>query len=376
MPNSTQEIVTRADLQYNNAKLLANIKEWFKNNNVPIDIQSEVLRLLDEINNEVVGNNGAEKAQYALETRRQLFAILEEAGFDMSLISFRESIDFLKKEITGKGAFILDIYGERWTASSWAYQKAFLGKDPSTPVGVLLVTTTMTRLIGLQFTNATWGTYNFTVPNLGTNTGLISTEDIKTNIGNTREIVKYANPMLIWQWEEDNNIAHDDVVKFATLEEAQVYAEDRFTNDPTQVNKKVCFIIGEDTLSTYYWSTTTNLLTQRLATIPIVDGKQITGAPAAEICYRYGKTFHTEASDYKWHLPDGFEFMQMAINREAINECLNALGLSLLPISSAQIWTCLQNATTVAYYGSGTSLVSGNGKTSNYAVVPFAVISI
>ena len=76
MPNSTQEIVTRQDLNYNNAKIVDWVRRYVANNKEVIDVESEVLRLLDEINNEVVGANGVEKAQISLEARIALYGIL------------------------------------------------------------------------------------------------------------------------------------------------------------------------------------------------------------------------------------------------------------------------------------------------------------
>ena len=136
MPNSTQEIITRADLNYNNEKLVDWVRRYVANNKEVIDIESEVLRLLDETNNEVVGNNGVEKAEYTLEQRIALYGILTSYGYDMTNVSFEKSIDLIRKELAGRGAFILDEYGERWTASAWAYEVEMNGKNPATPIGI------------------------------------------------------------------------------------------------------------------------------------------------------------------------------------------------------------------------------------------------
>lgn len=374
MPNSTQEIVTRAVLEYNNAKMLKNIKEWFKNNNVPIDIQSEVLRLLDDINNEVVGSNGAEKAQYALEQRIALYGILTSYGYDMSNVSFEKSIDLIRKELAGRGAFILDEYGERWTASAWTYEVEMNGKNPATPIGILLVSNTITRLIGLHHTTKQWGTYNQTVPNLSTDTSVLGNNDVIAD-KNTREIIKFANPLLIWDWEESQLMAHDDVRWFETFDEANADATERYATEPTAIIQTDVYMVGTDrtALATYYWNGTK--LTQRLASVPLFDTQKITGAPAAEYCYLYGKAISVEASGFSWHLPDGREYLQMALHRDIINQCYVALGLPILP--TGNVWTCLQHSATGAYCGSGPSL-TGSYKTesNNYAVVPFAVISI
>jgi hypothetical protein len=113
---------------------------------------------------------------------------------------------------------------------------------------------------------------------------------------------------------------------------------------------------------------------QRLASVPLFDTQKITGAPAAEYCYLYGKGIIPEASGFSWHLPDGREYLQMALHRDIINQCYVALGLNILP--TGNVWTCLQTNATNAYYGSGASLASSNIKSGAYAVVPFAVISI
>lgn len=372
MPNSTQEIVTRADLQYNNAKLLANIKEWFKNNNVPIDIQSEVLRLLDEINNEVVGTNGAEKAQYALDQRIALYGILTSYGYDMTNVSFEKSIDLIRKELAGRGAFILDEYGERWTASSWAYQKEVLGKNPAKPIGILLVSNTITRLIGLSHTTRKWGTSGQNVPNLSTDTSLLGNDNVIAD-KNTREIIKFANPLLIWDWEEQQMIPHDDVRWFETFDDADVDATVRYSSEPTTIVQTDVYMVGTDraALTTYYWNGTK--LVQRLAAVPLIDTSKITGAPAAEYCYLYGKITATEAREFNWHLPDGREYLQMALNRDIINECFVALEMPILP--TGNVWTCLQDTATFVYYGSVPSLTSYH-KSYAYSVVPFANVSI
>lgn len=374
MPNSTQEIITRADLNYNNEKLVDWVRRYVANNKEVIDIESEVLRLLDEINNEVVGANGAEKAQYALEQRIALYGILTSYGYDMTNVSFEKSIDLIRKELAGRGAFILDEYGERWTASAWAYEVEMNGKNPATPIGILLVSNTITRLIGLHHTTKQWGTYTYsqTVPNLSTDTSVLGNDDVIAD-KNTREIIKFANPLLIWDWEESQLMAHDDVRWFETFDEANADATERYATEPTAIIQTDVYMVGTDrtALSTYYWNGTK--LTQRLASVPLFDTQKITGAPAAEYCYLYGKAISVEASGFSWHLPDGREYLQMALHRDIINQCYVALGLPILP--TGNVWTCLQDGATGAYFGSGTSLAT-NGKNVNFAVVPFAVISI
>jgi hypothetical protein len=373
MPNSTQEIITRADLNYNNEKLVDWVRRYVANNKEVIDIESEVLRLLDETNNEVIGNNGVEKAEYTLEQRIALYGILTSYGYNMTNVSFEKSIDLIRKELAGRGAFILDEYGERWTASAWAYEVEMNGKNPATPIGILLVSNTITRLIGLHYTTKQWGTYQHNVPNLSTDISVLGNNDVIAD-KNTREIIKFANPLLIWDWEESQLIPHDDVRWFDNLDEANADATERYATEPTAIVQTDVYMVGTDrtALATYYWNGTK--LTQRLASVPLFDTQKIMGAPAAEYCYLYGKAISVEASGFSWHLPDGREYLQMALHRDIINQCYVALGLPILP--TGNVWTCLQTSATTAYYGSGASLPNSNYKGNNCAVVPFAVISI
>ena len=103
MPNSTQEIITRADLDHFAIKFSDWVRKYVKNNQEVLDMQPEVLRLLDEINNEEVGNNGAEKAQIALNARILLYGILTELGHTMDNVSFEDSINLIRKELEGRG---------------------------------------------------------------------------------------------------------------------------------------------------------------------------------------------------------------------------------------------------------------------------------
>ena len=374
MPNSTQEIITRADLDHFAIKFSDWVRKYVKNNQEVLDMQPEILRLLDEINNEEVGNNGAEKAQIALNARILLYGILTELGHTMDNVSFEDSINLIRKELEGRGAFILDEYGERWTASSWAYQKEVLGKNPAKPIGILLVSNTITRLIGLSHTTRQWGTSGQNVPNLSTDTSLLGNDDVIAD-KNTREIIKFANPLLIWDWEEQQMIPHDDVRWFETFDDADVDATVRYSSEPTTIVQTDVYMVGTDrtALTTYYWNGTK--LVQRLASVPLIDTSKITGAPAAEYCYLYGKITATEAREFNWHLPDGREYLQMALNRDIINECFVALEMPILP--TGNVWTCLQLNTTSAYYGSGTSLNHNlSHKPNAYSVVPFANVSI
>ena len=372
MPNSTQEIITRADLDHFAIKFSDWVRKYVKNNQEVLDMQPEVLRLLDKINNEEVGNNGAEKAQIALNARILLYGILTELGHVMDNVSFEDSINLIRKELEGRGAFILDEYGERWTASSWAYQKEVLGKNPAKPIGILLVSNTITRLIGLSHTTRQWGTSGQNVPNLSTDTSLLGNDDVIAD-KNTREIIKFANPLLIWDWEEQQMIPHDDVRWFETFDDADVDATVRYSSEPTTIVQTDVYMVGTDrtALTTYYWNGTK--LVQRLASVPLIDASKITGAPAAEYCYLYGKITATEAREFNWHLPDGREYLQMALNRDIINECFVALEMPILP--TGNVWTCLQAGTAAAYCGSGTSLFTNN-KYSAYSVVPFANVLI
>lgn len=247
------------------------------------------------------------------------------------------------------------------------------GKNPATPIGILLVSNTITRLIGLHHTTKQWGTYNQTVPNLSTDTSVLGNDDVIAD-KNTREIIKFANPLLIWDWEESQLMAHDDVRWFETFDEANADATERYATEPTAIIQTDVYMVGTDrtALSTYYWNGTK--LTQRLASVPLFDTQKITGAPAAEYCYLYGKAISVEASGFSWHLPDGREYLQMALHRDIINQCYVALGLPILP--TGNVWTCLQFNAPNAFFGSGSSLASSHSKYYNCAVVPFAVINL
>ena len=370
MPQANNEIITRADLNYFADKMVDWVRRYHKDNEAIIDIESEVLRLLDDINNEVVGENGVEKAQYTLEQRELIYGILQALGHDTENLTFKDSVNVIRAEIEGRGAFILDEYGERWTASAWSYEKEKLGRNPATPLGVLLVTTTQTRLIALEINSLAWGTYNYNIPNLSTDQSVLGNDDVIAD-KNTREIIKYANPMVIWQWEEEQGIEHKDVLWFDTLDNAKADASVRYATEPTTITQTDIYMVGVvgGTIATYYWNGTA--LTQRLASVPLVDGKNFTGAPAAEWCYEYGKRFATETSRFDWHLMDGREYLQLALNRSIINECKYALELTDLP--TGNIWTCLQGNAAGAYYGTGASLGNLN-KLTTYGVVPVAIL--
>ena len=372
MPQANNEIITRADLNYNNDKLVEWVRRYVKDNQADIDIESEVLRLLDEINNEVVGSNGSEKAQYTLEQRELIYGILQGLGHDTESLSLKDSVNIIRAEIEGRGAFILDEYGERWTASAWAYEKEKLGKNPAIPLGVLLVTTTQTRLIALEHTSLAWGTSNYTVPNLSTDQSVLGDDEIIAE-QNTREIIKYANPMVIWEWEESQDIEHKDVLWFETKAEADADAKVRYATEPTTVTQTDVYMVGVNggTIATYYWNGTA--LTQRLASVPLVDNKNFIGAPAAEYCYNYGKTFAQETSRFSWHLPDGREYLQLALNRSIINECRHTLGFA--DVTTLHPWICLQYSAPNACCGSGTSLGNVN-KYCIYHVLPFAILKV
>ena len=370
MPQANNEIITRADLNYFADKMVDWVRRYHKDNQAVIDIESEVLRLLDEINNEQVGENGVEKAQYTLEQRELIYGILQGLGHDTENLSLKDSVNIIRAEIEGRGAFILDEYGERWTASAWAYEKEKLGRNPATPIGVLLVTTTQTRLIALDHTSLAWGTSNYTVPNLSTDQTLLGDDEIIAE-QNTREIIKYANPMVIWEWEEEQGIEHKDVLWFETKADADADASVRYATEPTTNTQTDVYMVGVEgsTIATYYWNGTA--LTQRLASVPLVDNKNFVGAPAAEYCYNYGKRFATETSRFSWHLPDGREYLQLALNSSIVNECRYTLGYA--DVTTSQIWTCLQNIATYACCGNGTSLSNGL-KTNIYGVVPIAIL--
>ena len=368
MSLADNEIITRANLEHALGGFAEWVRKYVKDNQTPLDIESEVLRLLDEINNEVVGSNGVEKAQYTLEQRELIYGILQGLGHDTENLTLKDSVNVIRAEIEGRGAFILDEYGERWTASAWSQEKEKLGRNPATPLGVLLVTTTQTRLIALETNSLAWCTSNYTVPNLSTDQSVLGNDDVIAD-QNTREIIKYANPMVIWQWEEEQGIEHKDVLWFETKADADADAKVRYATEPTTITQTDVYMVGTDTIATYYWNGTA--LTQRLASVPLVDNRNFIGTPAAEYCYNYGKRFATETSRFSWHLPDGREYLQFALNRSIINECRYALELSDLPTTN--IWTCLQASATVAYSGSGASLGSG-AKHSVYGVVPFAIL--
>ena len=162
---------------------------------------------------------------------------------------------------------------------------------------------------------------------------------------NTREIIKFANPLLIWDWEESQLMTHDDVRWYETFDEANADATERYATEPTAIVQTDVYMVGTDrtALATYYWNGTK--LTQRLASVPLLTRKRLRVLLRLNIVIYMVKAISVEASGFSWHLPDGREYLQMALHRDIINQCYVALGLPILP--TGNVWTCLQyNATT------------------------------
>ena len=347
------------------------MKQWVLDHQEVIDLEQVAIRLLNEANHKVVGLTGVEKAQYNRDAIMAIYNILAVNGFNSDSKELADISGVINEALNSQGAFIVDVWGERWTAVDWDYyRQQHGGQYPAIPVCLLMTTPTMKRYLTYDFDSLEWGTYGQAVPNLTADVALVG-DYVPFEADNTREIIKFANPKTIWDWEEQNGILHTDVFLFATYAEALADAQQRYALMPVTFTSKDIYIVGtEGAYSSYYWKE--GSFVQKLASVPLVDATNITGSPANEWCYNYGKRYNTDAAGIEFHNESGYEYLQYVLMRAKLSACNNALSFPVYPTGSHS--TCLQNLATSNYYGNGTSL-NGNGyKTNKCSVVGFAYV--
>ena len=341
------------------------MKTWLTTN---IDQLDYVKRILAEENSALrlpVPQQYASAYEAAEELNsivQEIVSALEQSGYDMTGVKTEEFPLMILSALNDSGIRIVDANEDEWTAEEWQAYVTQHGEVPATPNLIAIHTTSGVFYTDIKFASSSvkWGTYNISVGNLnGYSGGFVGTP--KSGFYNTRKLIAQFNPAVLLGTKyaiADGTIATKeqaagaDVLFFSTLQSLQDWGATIGAVGLSELGTAKMYAVdaGSNTYQLYYYNGGGGSVSfGSVRTVPYIDSQNITGVPAAEVCWNAAgnKTWNTQSIWYSY-LPSVFELGLLFLNKDSIQAALALVSDS--QFSTGTHWSALQANNTSAYY--------------------------
>ena len=358
------------------------MKTWVETNVDKSNIMTVVKGFLDAANRQVIGTTATEKAQAIAASVDAMVQAFTQAGISMQGITTAQFAECINSIAVNSGVWIKDTDGVIWTAASWKHAKEQGGGvDPAQRQGIWLKAVNHECLIASKnYGPMQFGTYVHTIPNLETMTGGSAGTPVNGEY-NARKILAATDPdasndagftVTYFEGMTDNDLVDKDLVFFPDETTLISWANTMGLSTMVTIGQTMLYALPHaDTgyyILKYFNGTNSISFANREPKVPYTDNYGQIGCTALRAAMS-----HREYDDDPmfWRLSSVYEILLKYLNKDAINECRDALGEQPLP--SAQEWSDLQLDSKYEYC---LSLADGSYNTSTkyniYWVVPVA----
>lgn len=362
------------------------MKVWVQDNVDTSNIMTVVKGFLDAANRQVIGTTGTEKAQAIAASVDAMVQAFTEAGISMQGITTAQFAQCIASLAVNSGVWIQDTDGVLWTAASWAHAKEQGGGvDPAQRQGIFIKAVNAEFLIASKnYGPMQFGTFGHTIPNLQAMSGGSAGTPYSGEY-NARKILAATDPdacneagfaITYFQGMTDVDLVDKDLVFFPDQETLTSWATEMGLATMVTIGQTMIYAIPHANYTEsnhlyilkYFNGTNSISFANREAQAPYTDNYGQIGCTALRAAMS-----HKEYDDDPmfWRLSSVYEILLKYLNRDAINECRDALGEQPLP--SAQEWSGIQYGGGGEYYLSlADGSYSNNVKYSQCWVVPVA----